>query len=769
MAAESKGNYDYLKYISDRNKGVLPKVEPGLTLYHSVTLEEFINMTFTDALKSAGMKPKTNPYGEKGFFTLLMEYAKDLSAPQEEIVLKDGTKQFVTTKPNIEVANDIFNELKDMPVHQFFNNGQFSSLGEFVKQNNYLASIEKDRTTFAQSIFTTINTGVNEFNKSPLKIDKSIVEKLVEELKNPRKARVVPFIVSNRLTGVASPAKSFDIYMQGIDDYINENQLASINKNLTKVERLKAKTEVSMAKAAKAKFLLMMSTGFRVGEASSIYRYDPTALTDVNGLNMQDSQLAFKNTHFSTFSQLYDKQNDIYRYKIFIPKNITKTSAQIYVDIPEFVGKALVDQAIESTKLKTRSLFAYKDYTTGKVIDSYNYKTGAITGKIDNFLFGDSSPLTKSFSYTNIAMGYNVDKRSGATSIKAHDIRRMFSTMIRSYIDSDAVEEGQKRALSEAADMFQGRRASLPSAEFRYGSVETPYAGGGATFRLANQWSGDELLPNSAKLQLINSIKEKVLDPNDFNNNDINQSFLRKEETGGAIADSVATTTDDTKMLPAPVEKKAPTDMKELRSTAIRNIDNYAEKKAFLNMTMKGTDISFEDALKEYNSIIEAQSTSTKTVKDKIVDTIKKPSVKGTALGLVGAVGSAGLLAGAAKVLPFVGAGAGAASAAEISMRPDEEFKVEGSFLSPNVRKALKAGTAQFEGISPVPTDLSLLNLLPGEQNFRPLNEILFPTQSEIQKQKELAEKSATQLENYQDDRTTIKDSTETQMNNLFK
>jgi hypothetical protein len=62
-----------------------------------------------------------------------------------------------------------------------------------------------------------------------------------------------------------------------------------------------------------------------------------------------------------------------------------------------------------------------------------------------------------------------------------------------------------------------------------------------------------------------------------------------------------------------------------------------------------------------------------------------------------------------------------------------------------------------------------LLNLLPGEQNFRPLNEILFPTQSEIQKQKELAEKSATQLENYQDDRTTIKDSTETQMNNLFK
>ena len=35
--------------------------------------------------------------------------------------------------------------------------------------------------------------------------------------------------------------------------------------------------------------------------------------------------------------------------------------------------------------------------------------------------------------------------------------------------------------------------------------------------------------------------------------------------------------------------------------------------------------------------------------------------------------------------------------------------EVEDSFISPNPRKALKAGTAQFEGLSPVPTDLSLI------------------------------------------------------------
>ena len=765
MAAEAKqGKYNYLKYINERTKNIAPKLSEGETLFHKVTLEEFINMTFTDAFKDAGMKAKTNPLGEKGFFTLLMQYSKDISAPQEEIILKDGSKQFVTKTPDIKAAEQIFNELKNMPVHQFFNNGQFSSLGEFVKQNNYVAKVQGDRTTFSQSIFKTISTGVNAFNKGPLKIDESITDKLYNELSNPKKARVVPFIVSNRLTGVASPSGMFEMYMQGIDDYINMNQLSSINTNLSEAEQLKAKTEVSMAKAAKAKFLLMMSTGFRVGEASSIYRYDPTALTDVNGLNMQDSQLAFKNTHFSTFSQIYDKQNDIYRYKIFIPKNITKTSAQIYVDIPQFVGKALVDQSIEASKLGTRSIFAYKDYTTGKVIDSYNYSTGAITGKIDNFLFGDSSPLSKIFSDTKTGMGYNVDTRQGATSVKAHDIRRMFSTMIRSYIDSDAIKEEQKRALSEAADMFQGRRASLPSAEFRYGSVETPYAGGGATFRLANMWAGDELLPSSKKLQLINAIEQKVLNPDDFINNKINQTFLPINETGQAVSETIPDIVDDTQMLPAPSEIKTPTDINELRSAAARNIENYAEEKAFLKMTGKNSNVSFEDALKEYNSIIETQKTPTKTVKDKIVDTLKKPITKGTALGVAGAVGSAGIL----KALPFVGPAAGAASATEISMRPEEEFKVEGSFLSPNVRKALKAGTAQFEGISPVPTDLSLLNVLPGEQNFRPLNEILFPTQSEIQKQKELAENSATQLKNYRDDSTTIEDSTDTQMNNLF-
>ena len=115
-----------------------------------------------------------------------------------------------------------------------------------------------------------------------------------------------------------------------------------------------------------------------------------------------------------------------------------------------------------------------------------------------------------------------------------------------------------------------------------------------------------------------------------------------------------------------------------------------------------------------------------------------------------------------------MGGAAGAASATEISMRPEEEFDIEDAILSPDARKQLKAGIAFAEGASPVPLDLSLLNLLPGEQNFRTLNEIIVPTASELKKQKELAEKSATQLENYQDDRTTIKDSTDIQMNNLF-
>lgn len=779
----AKANYDFLKYINERasktGKG-LPKLNQGETLFHRVTLEEFINMTFIDAMKGTKVKTGTNPFGEKGFFTLLMKYAEDQNRIGEEIevTLKDGSKEFIPTKFDKAGSELTYNNLKNMPVHQFFNNGHFSSLGEFVKQNNILAEGAKDRPKFAQSIFKTINTGVNQFNEGPLKIDTSIVDKLVSELANPKQARVVPFIVSNRLTGISSPSESFEMYLKGIDDEINKNQLSSIDTNLTKNERLKAKTAVGMAKAAKAKFLLMATTGFRVGEASSIYRFDPTALTDVTGLQMPANTLAYKNTHYSTFSQVYDDRNKIYRYRIFIPKGVTKTSTQIMVDIPEFVGKLLVEQAEEASKLKTRSIFAYKDYTTGKVIDSYNYTTGAITGSIDNFLFGDKSPLRTPFIENKMSMGYNVDTQQGSTSIKAHDIRRMFSTMVRSFIDSELVEEGQKKALSEAADMFQGRRASLPSAEFRYGSTETPYAGGGATFRLANMWAGNSLLPSSPSLQLINNLELKILNPDDFSNINLlgdsldNQTYLPNNETDLAIAESTTDVAEDVDKSIVPDKKPIkPKTIEDLRELAVDNVKNYAEKKAFLKMTRADTNISFEDALSEYSKIIKAQDTSssTKIIKDKVVDTIKKPSVKGTTLGLtaLGAFGATAL--GASKMLPFAGAAAGTASAAEISIRPEEEFEVENSFLSPNVRKVLKAGTAQLEGISPVPTDLSLLNLLPGEQNFRPLNEILFPTKSEISKreqlEKEQAENRAKQL-NYPDDSTTK--STEIQMNNLF-
>ena len=54
--------------------------------------------------------------------------------------------------------------------------------------------------------------------------------------------------------------------------------------------------------------------------------------------------------------------------------------------------------------------------------------------------------------------------------------------------------------------------------------------------------------------------------------------------------------------------KKIPSDVKELRSVAIINIDNNAEKKAFLKMTRKSAEISFEDALIEYKKIIDNQN-----------------------------------------------------------------------------------------------------------------------------------------------------------------
>ena len=68
-----------------------------------------------------------------------------------------------------------------------------------------------------------------------------------------------------------------------------------------------------------------------------------------------------------------------------------------------------------------------------------------------------------------------------------------------------------------AADMFQGRRSMLPSAEAAYGSKEMPYAGGGLTALLSNKIQDDIILPKSESLlEFNNKLKLTFVDQSNF-------------------------------------------------------------------------------------------------------------------------------------------------------------------------------------------------------------------------------------------------------------
>ena len=148
---------------------------------------------------------------------------------------------------------------------------------------------------------------------------------------------------------------------------------------------------------------------------------------------------------------------------------------------------------------------------------------------------------------------------------------------------------------------------------------------------------------------------------------------------------------------------------------------------------------------------------------------VKKAAVK-TGLAVAGTLATSGI----AKALPILGPAAGVYEAGVTAATPTEEFEVEDAILPPEVRQTIRGGLDIVSGVSPVPTDLSVLNLAPesvrGDNEFRTLSQILVPTKTEKEEQeileKELAANRAKQLESIEDETTSI--STDEQMSNLF-
>lgn len=769
--AESK--YNFLKYYNkrtDTSSANYKKLGDGETLYHRITLEDFIKTAFID-----GPPKSKNPYNEKGMFSLLQRYAAmraNGTIYDPELKIEIPNIPDPKDKKALEIYNRLteksFQALLETEAHVFFNEGMINDFEDFILTENVIATqLSEPARKVASTNFSQLLTGINEFNNKSgtLKLSTEVADNLSKDLKTKRLSRVVPFLKTDLATGVQVVGEELEEYIQNINNYISENQM----KAMTSEGPIKNKhlTEVSLAKAARAKLALMLVTGFRTAEASSVLRFNPKASTSIDGDPVRYADKAFENTHFSTFNAVPTGDGN-YVYKVFVPNSVTKTAGHLYVNIPPFAAKILIQQLKDTEQFGTRSLFAYKDYSTGKIIDSYNYETRSTTGRIDKLLFGKQSP----FMFSNI--GFNVDTQKPSGHFSAHDVRRFFSTAVRTYIDGlkgTGVSQDQLEDLHMAADMFQGRRSMLPSAEAAYGSKEMPYAGGGLTALLSNKIQDDIILPKSESLlEFNNKLKLTFVDQSNFKQKK-QIKLTNKDRIDGAAKDKTVNVEEaEQKLLQDSNAKTVKNITKKKKTTKPKTIDDlkklagniqdYPTKKAFRKMLTPGANISFDEALFEYNKIIEEQSGKDVPTKTNAL----KKTIKTGAVAAVGVLGTTGI----AKALPFVGPAAGAASATEISMRPEEEFDIEDAILSPDARKQLKAGIAFAEGVSPVPLDLSLLNLLPGEQNFRTLNEIVVPTASELTKQKELAEKSATQLENYQDDRTTIKDSTDIQMNNLF-
>ena len=171
-----------------------------------------------------------------------------------------------------------FQALLEKEAHVFFIEGMINDFEDFILTENVIATqLSEPARKVASTNFSQLLTGINEFNNKSgtLKLSTEVADNLSKDLKTKRLTRVVPFLKTDLATGVQVVGEELEEYIQNINNYISENQM----KAMTSEGPIKNKhlTEVSLAKAARAKLALMLVTGFRTAEASSVLRFNPKA------------------------------------------------------------------------------------------------------------------------------------------------------------------------------------------------------------------------------------------------------------------------------------------------------------------------------------------------------------------------------------------------------------------------------------------------------------------------------------------------------------
>ena len=705
---------------------------------------------FLDVAIDTGHSPKTTAK----FIERINEYAKIISniesghVTKGEDILNLSMTEFVQN--HIEEFSDEMFKLYDDPV-------------------NSQIAIEKGKPQ--SGIGTTLGklkTVVNEFNKKLTGSEKrsEISSKVISELqtKHTQGKDVKRVMGVLDVDSVKSNAVTFDKQLEKLESLmeIELKAIRNIEGNIAKVDRTKndlkrlaqAYTRLAQLEAGRDLSLVLMTNGFRVSEALSISAYDKS--------KSQDYNLAK-----GTFAKRPDV-NGVNKYTVYLPPKVMKMTNGVNVNIGETIGKILEKRAVQAiergdtTQLFSYPIFGYDPVSneiifkeSSKAYDYKNYKnvsslpkamfdpiTGALNsipeidaeGNAVRYVLGDFIPQGKQAGdLKTIAISYNESSQTVDDFLTAHDYRRTFDTYATEYIDEFLDVDNEK-----FVDYFTGRISSVVgkrrginyfiSKPHKVNSRMESFHEGFVT-NLFKQISSKRL---DRVVEKAKTAKELPQDKGVYDNLRKNPNYQFEKEDPIPTKKQVIATDK------APAEILNPNYPNEVNELSINDQRKYFKALNTLDEVPSDSQ-EYKEAIYTINKLEEQAKEMVKPKGKKISKT-----------KLAGAGVAATTILGAGKAisatLPVVGAGTGIYFAGDALAKDTSQFADEDdSELMAKAKQIGRAGTELVSGFSPVPTDLSILNLAPesirGDNQFRTAGEILFPTSEERKRFEEQEEK----------------------------
>ena len=754
----------------------------------------------------------------------------------------DGTHNMADTLGDaIKNAGQLdVDELLKMPAFQFMVD-HAEELSEFIfdKYDNIEKSeiaIKKGKpTSGASSAFKALSTLAGAYNDllPPMHSNASINRKPLDNISKKHTATTAP----KRLLGGVPTRLIKGSHGLEIFEAIIERTDEEAAKHLKVIERItnstnissddlkalgSAKTALHRLDAGKDLVFMLISTGGRVSEPLSLLTFD-----------YSNSPSSSANTKRSIFAVVPEYENKGSRfeepsgkvigksYRIYYPPKVTKMRTGLGYEVGPTIGSILEKRAEIARKTGSRQLFSYpvisyampKGLAKGETISSideatelaraskaYEYginkKTGALTygtkSDIPSYLVGTNGILSKipdKDKYGNIKLDsngnikylplvFNEALQESEDYFTMHNLRQSFSTYARRFAQEQQALKGKPAGYWTIPAVFQSRikDAIGNSAEAAY------YFMFGLLDESEHLAEFNEEFTSQFLLNKMNSprVNKHFDDARGFKL-DLSSSSWKNIGGTGEIPPEPKFSKAQQKKLDVEATKKVdlfkgrmPSSIEALkRSNELGKVRQYLKTVKALENDPNNKDLLYK------KQTLEAEGTE-----------LLKKSAKGGSAGLPGKgtsitgkdlslLGKAGK--GAGKALPFVGAGIGIGLATSAMAKDASEFakSEDESNVVSQMRQLGRAGAELASGVSPIPLDASLLNLLPGEKfldrGYRTLGEIVAPTQEErkIHEQRQQDDERdknhyETNLSSLEDDMSTKKDKVDDQMGDLL-